>query len=110
MVISFFDRLLGILFPEFAAKRYTDKNELRSQLDDLKKEFRSVLDLNADCLRSQDPENLNQIFDQLQIIRNQLLLDIDFKSLLPSAFCFIHTSTIPPDLPWMLLVPEKFRQ
>lgn len=77
MVISFFDRLLGLLFPEFAATRYTDKNELQSQFDSLKKELRSILDLNADCLRSREPDIVNQIFDHLKPIRHQLLLDID---------------------------------
>lgn len=77
MVIAFFDQLLGLLFPEFAALRYTDKNELILQFDRLKNELRSILNLNADCLRSQEAGIVNRIFDQLQPIRNQLLLDID---------------------------------
>lgn len=77
MVITFFDRLLGLLFPEFAASRYIDKKELESQFDSLKKELRSILDLNAECLRSKEDGIVNRIFDQLQPIRNQLLMDIE---------------------------------
>lgn len=77
MVVTFFDRLLGLLFPEFAAYRYTKKKELESQFVSLKKELRSILDLNADCLRSQEAGIVNRIFDELQPIRNQLLMDIN---------------------------------
>lgn len=77
MVTTFFDRLLGLLFPEFAATRYTDKKKLESQFDSLKKELRSILDLNADCLRSKEAGIVNRIYDELQSIRSQLLLDIE---------------------------------
>ncbi|MEX0944644.1 MAG: serine acetyltransferase [Balneolaceae bacterium] len=77
MVIDFFNQLLGLLFPEFAATRYTDKQELQQQYDGLKKDLRKVLDLNADCLKSQEPGIVDRIFNQLPSIRSQLLLDID---------------------------------
>lgn len=77
MVIAFFDELLGLLFPEYASTRYTDREKLDGQYESLKKEFRGILDLNSDCLRSQEPGIVDRIFENLPSIRQKLMLDIE---------------------------------
>lgn len=77
MVIAFFDELLGLLFPEYASTRYTDRVKLEAQYDFLKKEFRGILDINSDCLRSQEPGVVDRIFENLPSIRKKLMLDIE---------------------------------
>lgn len=77
MVIAFFDELLGLLFPEYASTRYIEREKLDTQYDSLKKELREILDLNSDCLKSQEPGIVDHIFEDLPSIRNKLMLDIE---------------------------------
>ncbi len=76
-VTTFFNELLGLLFPEFASTRYTERVKLEAQYVSLKKELRGILDLNSDCLKSQQPGIVDRIFDDLPSIRQKLMLDIE---------------------------------
>lgn len=76
-IIRFFDELLGTLFPEFATERISDRAELESKLDDLKSEFRNILNQNKACINSGEEGIEGLLFDKLPAIRQQLLLDID---------------------------------
>ena len=76
-VTTFFNELLGLLFPEFASTRYTERDKLEAQYVSLKKELRGILDLNSDCLKSQQPGIVDRIFDDLPSIRQKLMLDIE---------------------------------
>lgn len=76
-VTTFFNELLGLLFPEFASTRYIERDKLEAQYDFLKKELRAILDLNSDCLRSREPGIVDRIFEDLPPIRQNLMLDIE---------------------------------
>ena len=76
-VVDFFDRMLGLLFPEFASRRFKTEDELSGQLNRLTAELRTILDLNVDCLRSQEPGIEQRMMRGLAPMRKQLLLDID---------------------------------
>jgi serine O-acetyltransferase len=77
MVIRFFDDLIGLLFPEFATRRFSDAEGLRVRMDELKREFRTILDHNKDCVKSGISGLEDQFFDELPKIRSLLLHDID---------------------------------
>lgn len=76
MVIRFFNRLTGILFPEFASDRFTDKNDLEKAVFNLKMELRDILDRNRECLCSREKETEDLFFESLPEIRTKLLNDI----------------------------------
>lgn len=76
-VIRFFDDLIGVLFPEFATDRLENKESIQKKFHHLKKEFRSILNQNKECIRSGIEGLEDQFFDLLPQIRARLLLDID---------------------------------
>ena len=76
-VIRFFDRLVGVLFPEFARERLTDSRSVKEQFTQLKEEFRTILDHNRECIRSGVKGLEDQFFNHLPDIRSRLLLDIE---------------------------------
>lgn len=77
MVITFFDDLLGLLFPEFAFNRFTDEHEIQEQLQHCKTELRTILDHNKECVKSGVSGLEDTFFEQLPGIRQLLLQDID---------------------------------
>lgn len=77
MVIRFFDELIGVLFPEFAAIRLKNREALSVKFENLNKEFRTILNQNKECIQSGIKGLENQFFDKLPEIHNRLLLDID---------------------------------
>ncbi len=76
-VVDFFDDLLDLLFPEFAESRFTDETAIKGRISELKKELRLLLDKNAECMRSQEEEIVDQIFDGFPSVRSRLLDDIE---------------------------------
>lgn len=76
-VVTFFEDLLNILFPEFANERLTNKAEIQEKLEQCKNDLRKLLDLNEECTRSGIPGMENQFFNKLPEIRSNLLLDVD---------------------------------
>lgn len=76
-VVHFFDDLMGVLFPEFAENRYSDKKSIKIKLDKLRSEFRAILNLNKDCVKSGIDGMDVTFFDKLPEIHRRLLLDVD---------------------------------
>jgi serine O-acetyltransferase len=76
-VISFFDELLGLLFPEFTYNRLTDEQAIKEQLTHCKTELRTILDHNTECVKSGISGLEDQFFEQLPSIRKMLLQDVD---------------------------------
>lgn len=77
MVIQFFDELLGVLFPEFASNRFSDKESIEQSLNELRSKLRKIFDHNKECVKSGVKNLENDVFDALPEIRSKLLLDID---------------------------------
>ncbi len=77
MVIRFFDELIGVMFPEFAAIRLKNRAALSMKFENLHKEFRTILNQNKECIQSGIKGLEDQFFDKLPEIHNRLLLDID---------------------------------
>lgn len=76
-VVHFFDNLLDLLFPEFAQFRYADEKAVGARIEELRKELRRLLDKNTECMKSQQENIVDKIFDEIPAIRSRLLLDID---------------------------------
>jgi serine O-acetyltransferase len=76
-VITFFEDLLGLLFPEFAFNRYPDENEIEKQVDICKKELRTILDHNKECVKSGISGLEDSFFDALPAVRKMLIQDVD---------------------------------
>ena len=76
-VVSFFENLLNLLFPEFANVRFTKEADIRENLDRCKKELSDILDLNEECNRSGIPGMEDQFLNKLPEIRTKLLLDVE---------------------------------
>jgi serine O-acetyltransferase len=76
MVIRFFEDLLGVLFPEFARQRYSDREALKNRFTELKNEFRTILDHNIECVKSGVSGLEDQFFSELPTIHARLILDI----------------------------------
>jgi len=77
MVIRFFDDLLGVLFPEFATDRFSDRDVIEKRLDELRGKLRLIFDHNKECVKSGVKGLENEVFDALPEVREKLLLDID---------------------------------
>lgn len=76
-VISFFEHLLGMLFPEFAHERHPDEEGISERMKDCKHELKTVLNHNEECVQS-DAKGLEEdFFQKLPRIRTLLLQDID---------------------------------
>lgn len=77
MVVTFFEHLMGMLFPEFSYDRYTDDESIRNQLGICKSELQSILAHNSDCIQS-GATNIDELFfEKLPGIRKKLIHDID---------------------------------
>lgn len=76
-VVSFFENLLNLLFPEFANVRFTEEADIRDNLEQCRKEFRDILDLNEECTHSGIQGMEDQFLNKLPEIRSKLLLDVE---------------------------------
>ncbi len=76
-VVSFFENLLNLLFPEFANVRFTKEADIRENLDRCRKELSDILDLNEECNRSGIQGMEDQFLNKLPEIRTKLLLDVE---------------------------------
>ncbi|WP_020404663.1 serine O-acetyltransferase EpsC [Gracilimonas tropica] len=77
MVITFFDHLLSVLFPEFAHKRQVDESGIKRILDKCRSELRDILDQNEDCVQSGRAGLEDAFFEKLPLVRKALLEDVD---------------------------------
>lgn len=76
LVVAFFNRLLGFLFPEFSNSRCDSVKELEQLSSDLKKEFCEIIHKCSDC-RSTNIQWLSDTFwSELPDIKSMLELDI----------------------------------
>jgi serine O-acetyltransferase len=76
-IIRFFDALLGTIFPEFSENRLTDEDSIRNRLEELKTEFRTILNQNEECVQSKKTSIEDLIFDELPVIHELLMQDVD---------------------------------
>ena len=77
MVITFFEHLLSILFPEFSRNRQSDEAGIQQILQKCKTELRTILDQNEECVESDRSGLEDAFFEQLPSIRTALLKDIE---------------------------------
>lgn len=77
MVITFFDDLLGMLFPEFSFERHPEEADIKKHLDQCRVELRKILDHNKECVKSGVSGLEDSFFEKLPDIRSLLLQDID---------------------------------
>ena len=77
LVITFFEDLLGLLFPEFVFNRYPEEEKIEEQLNVCKQELRTILDHNKDCVKSGISGLENTFFKALPAIRKLLIQDVD---------------------------------
>lgn len=76
-VVRFFNDLMELLFPELAGNRYSDRVAIKSRSAELRSEFRSILDLNKECMKSGVAGMEQTFFEKLPEIHRRLLLDVD---------------------------------
>jgi len=77
LVITFFEDLLGLLFPEFVFNRYPEEEKIEEQLNVCKQELRTILDHNKDCVKSGISGLENTFFKALPATRKLLIQDVD---------------------------------
>ena len=76
-VTTFFEDLLGLMFPEFAAERYSKPSGIKQQLDHCKTELRTILDHNKNCVKSGIAGLEDTFFETLPEVRQKLLQDLN---------------------------------
>ena len=76
-VITFFEDLLGLLFPEFAFNRFPAAENIEQQLRVCKQELRTLLDHNKDCVNSGTAGLEDTFFEVLPKVRKMLIQDIE---------------------------------
>ncbi len=76
-VITFFEDLLGLLFPEFAFNRFPEENEIQKQINVCKQDLRTLLDHNKECVNSSISGLEDTLFETLPVIRKMLIQDVD---------------------------------
>ncbi|MEX0844559.1 MAG: serine O-acetyltransferase EpsC [Balneolaceae bacterium] len=77
MVISFFEDLLGMLFPEFSYDRHPQESAIRSKMEHCRSELQRILEHNEDCVQSGITVLDETFFNKLPEIRSLLLQDIE---------------------------------
>ena len=77
LVVTFFEDLLGLMFPEFAFNRFPRENEIEKQLNVCKQELRTILDHNKDCVKSGISGLEDTFFEAFPAIRKKLIQDVD---------------------------------
>lgn len=77
MVISFFEHLMSMLFPEFSRNRLVDEPAVRDSLEKCKSELRTILDQNSECVQSERSGLEDMFFNKLPNIRKALIEDVE---------------------------------
>ncbi len=75
-IISFFDRLIGFLFPEHCDAIFESEAELKSYTDDLKKELTTILSRRPDCTKEQNAEICQRFWSSLPELKAAIEKDI----------------------------------
>lgn len=76
IVIDFFDKLLGFLFPEFSSETYEDFSQFNLYHESLKNDFRFILSKRSiDDQLLENEQILNDFFGALPGIKDKLKLD-----------------------------------
>lgn len=77
MVITFFEQLLSVLFPEFSRDRQTDASGISRVLEKCNSELRDILDQNEECVQSKRAGLEDAFFERLHLVRQALLEDVE---------------------------------
>ena len=76
-VTTFFEDLLGLMFPEFTADRFSTSSGIKQQLGHCKTELRTILDHNKNCVKSGIAGLEDTFFETLPEARQKLLQDLN---------------------------------
>ncbi len=76
LVIAFFNRLLGFLFPEFSNIRFRSVDELEKNSFELKEEFCQILRKCSECKDADEKEVTRAFWAALPMIKENLELDV----------------------------------
>jgi serine O-acetyltransferase len=76
LVIEWFDKLLGLLFPEFSEREFASKEEVATFGEGLKHTFKGLLLRSKMEVREHADQVINTFFESLPIIRKRLLWDV----------------------------------
>lgn len=76
LVIAFFNRLLGLLFPEFSNIRFGSVEELEKLSSELKTEFCHILKKCSECNVPDEKQFVETFWENLPEIKSKLELDI----------------------------------
>jgi len=76
LVVAFFNRLLGFLFPEFSNIRFQSVRELEQLSEELKLEFCQILRKCSECPNANVEEVTREFWDAIPGIRETLELDV----------------------------------
>ena len=77
MVITFFEHLLSVLFPEFSRNRKEDEEGIQELLNNCQHELKTILDQNEECVQSNRNGLEDAFFAKLPAIRKALLEDVE---------------------------------
>ena len=75
-IISFYEALLGFIFPDYGNEKISDKDELNRRYLELKNEWHNLLERRCRNLQKKYPGEENVLFDDLIKIKNALEKDI----------------------------------
>ncbi|MEX2657083.1 MAG: serine O-acetyltransferase EpsC [Balneolales bacterium] len=76
LVVAFFNRLLGFLFPEFSTVRFASIEKLEEHSSELKNEFCQILKKCTECNVNNEQEFVERFWERLPEIKSKLELDI----------------------------------
>lgn len=76
LVVAFFNKLLGFLFPEFSNTRFRSADELQQLSDEMKEEFCQILRKCSECKNADVVEVTRKFWTALPGIRETLELDV----------------------------------
>lgn len=76
LVVAFFNRMLGLLFPEYSTTRFKNREELDAHSDELKTELCQILKKCSECNITNEREFTDRFWDALPSIKARLEHDI----------------------------------
>jgi serine O-acetyltransferase len=76
-ISGFFNELTGILFPDFATRKYQTKDELKAHLDEVRHQLLQLLTRSQQLPGHQIDEITSAFFEALPVLRHTLLKDVN---------------------------------
>lgn len=76
-ISGFFNELTGILFPDFATRKYRTKDELKTHMEEMKQQFHQLLTRSQRLQELNTGTVVNSFFESLPALRHTLLKDVN---------------------------------